>query len=712
MNQKSKIALGGGGYCLYAPCFPQYQLTPGFADECLIFNVPMPRMFVLSVLEDGLPIELTPAKHAVDNGVLTVEYATATKGVKITEQRMVTADDRFVSTLTIDNGTKTDREYHVVMWTTTDVQGEPVSFEGDSFRIRRQIADGDGPQIPTEVVYSNPDSKGAKCLQGYFAEGNSGRPDFEETPWFDRADLTTPKAKKPMVKPSPILESAFCYAGLFRAVKLKGGASVEHRFEANVVFKGKGINYRPRRPDPKDENGFLAFMEKAPRFTCEDKNIEKLVHHRLMALHLLRVPNGVGNIGHPTVCEGSGPLHSPSAFAAPAIMREARWLSDPTLARGVVKSFFDNVRQNGMVPSRLFMTALSNTDFLHADWGGGFEALDDVHNDRATKRAVLKSMERYSKWLDNNRDPEGSGLTDCVNHFECGQELSRRYTIIDDKADRADEASEQFRLKAIDASVFRYKLVKFLERIADEAQEKAMANRFIAARENMVEVIRKRMWDDKSGLFVDIDPKTRRKTGVKAAVGFYPLGTDIPTPKQVDTMLATLGDKKEFWTTYPVPSLAISDPFFDPDAQWKDTRRNAPWNGRVWPLVNSHVMEGLAYVAERGNKQASKLLKELFQKTMTMCSGALENLEEPRVFEHYHPENGRPSRYRGVDWVLQSFLMDNVFRVACGFVVRFGEIQDDPVIDSMPDFKLHGVPVGNKRFNVERKNGRLKVNPE
>ncbi len=712
MNQKAKIALGGGGYCLYAPRFPAYQLTPGFADPCLVFNAIVPRMFVLSVLEGGLPLTLTATKHEQKNGILHVEYTTPAKGLKILEQRMVTTDDRFVSTITIDNTSKNERDFDIVMWTTTDVEGEAPSFEGDSFRLKRQIQFHDFPPVPTEIVFSSPDSKGAKCLQGFFAEGDSGRPDYEETPWYDRAELVTPRAKKPMVKPSPILETARCYVGLFRPVKLKGNSNASHRFEANVVFKGKGINYRPRRPDAKDENGYLAFFDKAPKFTCEDKDIERLVNHRLQALFLLRVPNGVGHISHPTFCEGNGLFHEPVAFSAPAILREARWLADPTHARGTVKAFFENVRQNGMVPGRLYMTSLSGSDFYHADWGGGFEALDDVHSDRATKRAVLKAMERYSKWLDNNRDPEGSGLTDIVNHFEAGQEFSRRYQIVDDKADRAEEFSEQFRIKGVDVSVFRYRLVKFMARIADELQEKAMANRFIAATENIQEVIRKRMWDDKSGMFVDIDPKTRRKTGVKAAAGFYPLATDIPNQKQIDAMLATLGDKKEFWTKYPVPSVAISDPSYDPDAQWKGTRRNCPWNGRVWPMINSHILEGLAYVAERGNKQASKLCKELMKKTVAMCSGALEGLDECHVFEHYHPENGRPSRYRGVDWYMHSFVMDNIFRVACGFVVRFGDIQDDPVIDDMPDFKLQGCPVGNKRYTVERKNGKLKVNAD
>jgi hypothetical protein len=199
---------------------------------------------------------------------------------------------------------------------------------------------------------------------------------------------------------------------------------------------------------------------------------------------------------------------------------------------------------------------------------------------------------------------------------------------------------------------------------------------------------------------------------VKAAVGFYPLATDIPTPKQVDKLLATLGDRKEFWTKFPVPTVAMSDPWFDPDGQWRDTRRERPWNGRVWPSVNSHIMEGLCYVAERGNKQAQKLLKELFKRTIQMVCGPQDGEVGSNVFEHYSPTCGRPARHLGVDWTANSFLLDNVFRVGCGFVVRFGEIQDDPVIDDMPDFKIQGLPVGNRRFNVERKGGKLKVAPE
>ena len=512
-----------------------------------------------------------------------------------------------------------------------------------------------------------------------------------------------------MEKPSPILPTARVYCGVFREIAIKGNGRADHRFEANVVFKGTGLNYRPRRPDPKDENNWKTNLDKTPKFQCEWKELERIVQHRFEMLHILRMPHGAGKMCAPNIAAGNGQMHDTISFYAPYLVREARWLQDPAPARGVMRAFLENVKQSGQIPGRIDLTELKHSGFYHADWGGAFEALDAIHPDKATKRAVLMPMQRYVKWLANNRDPEGSGLTDIVNQSEIHQPLSRRFTVIDDKADRNEEESEQFRIKGVDASFFRYRLVKYLIEVADEMQEKAMANRFIAEAEVVQEVIRKKMWDENSGMFMDIDPKKRRKTGVKAACGFYPMASDIPTPAQQEKMLDTLGDRKEFWTKYPVPTLAITDPAYDPNGHWKGTRRETPWNGRVWTSVNGHIMDSLVYVAERGNKKAQRLCGDLMRKSIQMMSGELEGLEEASSFEHFSPETGRASHYRGVDRFLGAPVLDMVFRVACGFAVRFNDIQNDPVMADMPDFKLTGLPLGNKLYQVERKSKKFKL---
>ena len=166
----------------------------------------------------------------------------------------------------------------------------------------------------------------------------------------------------------------------------------------------------------------------------------------------------------------------------------------------------------------------------------------------------------------------------------------------------------------------------------------------------------------------------------------------------------------EPWDLY-VWFQRFGDSTFDGAGRWKGTRKGSPWNGRTWPVVNSHILEGLTYWAERGNKKAQRLSNQLLDRTITMMSGQLEGLEQPTAFEHYHPEHGIGSRYRGVDLNLNAFMLDNIFRIGCGFAVRYGEVQDDPIGDAR-DFKLKGMPLGNKLFDVERKSGKLKVSSQ
>ena len=40
------------------------------------------------------------------------------------------------------------------------------------------------------------------------------------------------------------------------------GGKAAHRFEAHVIFKGKGLNFRSRRPEAKDEIGWASFWDK------------------------------------------------------------------------------------------------------------------------------------------------------------------------------------------------------------------------------------------------------------------------------------------------------------------------------------------------------------------------------------------------------------------------------------------------------------------
>jgi len=118
-----------------------------------------------------------------------------------------------------------------------------------------------------------------------------------------------------------------------------------------------------------------------------------------------------------------------------------------------------------------------------------------------------------------------------------------------------------------------------------------------------------------------------------------------------------LFDPREFWTPYPVPSSSADDPLFDPDARWRGRRHNCPWNGRVWPMTNAHVIEALARVVRAHRPDWAPRLGILLRRFVRMMTFG-GDADRPNCFEHYHPFTGRACEYRGIDDYQHSWVND------------------------------------------------------
>ncbi|HVR65787.1 MAG TPA: trehalase family glycosidase [Verrucomicrobiae bacterium] len=108
-----------------------------------------------------------------------------------------------------------------------------------------------------------------------------------------------------------------------------------------------------------------------------------------------------------------------------------------------------------------------------------------------------------------------------------------------------------------------------------------------------------------------------------APTSFYPLLCGASTPEQTRHLLAHLENPQTFGGTPGLPSVMRGDPAL------KD---NVYWRGRIWPILNWLVWNGLK---KAGQDKAAKALQEkgwaLFQ----------QNWRERRLCpENYHPETG------------------------------------------------------------------------
>ena len=394
-------------------------------------------------------------------------------------------------------------------------------------------------------------------------------------------------------------------------------------------------------------------------------------------------------------------------------MMEMRWRARGREAWGSLLNFLDNQKDDGSLHGRLYPNHLERTDFYHANWGDALLAVQRMHPDPAALARCYDGLSRYAHWLNRSRDPEGSGMFTVVNHFETGQEYMSRYIAVDTEADTRGW-QPRLRLKGIDVTVYAHQLFRALatiarelERTGDEAEWHSLATR-------SGDAITRHMWSPEARLFTDVDGRTLAPgdnaaptlTGVKAAVGFYPMLTDLVDDARLEAMMDHLEDPRTFGTPFPLPSSSVDDPRFSAEGIWRGKRRNCPWNGRVWPMTTSHVIEGLLRCRRRGNERAGALAADMLVRFVRMMFTDGDP-GRPNCFEHYNPYTGRACHFRGIDDYQHSWVLDLLARGIAGLHIDEEGVEVWPLPHELPRVALGPVRARGRVVSVEVDEGRV-----
>jgi hypothetical protein len=683
---KRRYALGSGGWLSFAPQFPKWIERPGIWDEAHVHNAAFAPVHSYALLDEEMRlIPLRFVSRAWRPDVLSLYFEGEFDGsaLFVEERRKITPGDAIRSRLRI-KGT-TGRMLWIVAWTCVPADLELERRKG-RYRFRRELQSYRFPAVPVDVEFGGDDFK---LLRPRWIQGELPAPDFELTPYFDELPrLPLLESGERIEAPEQLPSRASIVLGCAQRFVLSkerlAVATVETRLRVRTERADAAKVFAPTRHSE--------FVELLPQLDSDDARVDELYGHRQWLLHFLRVPGGRGHIAEPAVCEGLGFFREPISYSAHAIARDARWLRDPKLARGCIEAFLRARHPSGQVPGRLYLESLEGTDFYFADWAGALESVDALHPSPRWRARVLSGLADYSDWLGNERDRKRTGLCEVRSHYETGQEYNRRYTEVDPAADREDWA-EHFRLLGVDASVYRWLLLELMTGARLDGAKELLAKSGAAIAG---------LWDEEAGFFFDRDPKAKRLVPVRVVTGFYPLLTDLPEPEQIGRLLDALEDPQDFGLPFPVPSVSKQDPLFDPDARWKDVRRVCPWNGRSWPMTNSHVFEGLLRTSERDD--LSPELRErcraraaaLLDRTVAMLSGEGHG-PGPHSYEHYHPVTGRPCRYRGVDDYLHAWVLDHMLGGFCGLRPDKNGLSVHPLAPEGCDFELRACTceVGN-----------------
>jgi len=718
-----KWYLGAGDGLVWAPPFPEWLAAPGFWDEAHLFQYAIGPLFTVTLLADGVPglppPPFTPLPRCLRQrwtpATLTLEYAVGP--LRAREVRSAPGGS-LASEWVVRNPTARAVMLDVVVWTAVDGASlAAADVRGDRYALRfvRMVADRQAHRARVQHLLALAPT--AQSFAAYRSEASAPTlpPRFDLTPFYDRWRRGGGLGNELHLE--GIDPRGLVFLGLARRFRIARGAATTFSASVSLALDGGGVvaarkadGEGPRRlgrPTAVAERGWQEFFASVPGFRCSDPYLDRCWWYRWYGLRLNAIAGGIGNYRFPTVCEGIGYFHLPITYSAQCHMRELRWLADPAWARGTLRTFLAHQNPDGSLPGRVFVDHLRRSDFYHADWGGAVEALQAVHPDAAFEAEVYPGLVRYAEWLLRTRDADHTGMIDVVNQYETGQEFMSRYQAVDPEADRAGWES-RMRLKGVDVTVYGYRLLRALERLAGRVTPADVA-RWREGASRTGRAILEKMWDPVAEMFFDVNRRTARPTGVKAAVCFYPFATDLVDARHVDGLGRHLFDAGEFWTPYPVPSSSVNDPLFNPDGEWKGKRHNCPWNGRVWPMTNSHLIEALAHVVREHRAEWSPQLGELVRRFARMMTFDGDP-DRPNSFEHYHPYTGRPSLYRGIDDYQHSWVNDLIVSHVMGVLPDGSSgVTVWPLALGVERATLDHVRVAGRRVSVTLEGKRFRV---
>jgi putative isomerase len=150
-----------------------------------------------------------------------------------------------------------------------------------------------------------------------------------------------------------------------------------------------------------------------------------------------------------------------------------------------------------------------------------------------------------------------------------------------------------------------------LARLASLAGKTTMAAEYSREADELAQRIRALLWDEEDGFYYDRnarvgEPLKSRRAGwaaavnasneerirVKSAASFTALWAGVATPEQVRRMVFDhLLNAREFWTPYPVATLAKSERWYSRDRYPADLGCN--WRATVWLSTNYMIYRGL-----------------------------------------------------------------------------------------------------------------------
>lgn len=289
---------------------------------------------------------------------------------------------------------------------------------------------------------------------------------------------------------------------------------------------------------------------------------------------------------------------------------------DAKLAEDQVRIILDHQREDGMLPDAVHdeglvthLTAPVDADVTKpplAAWTA--LKLYERTGKLDFLKEVYESLTRWHHWWMTENVSE-NGLYVYHHPFSSGLDDSPLW-------------DDGMPVVAPDLNTYLCIQMESLAQIADLIGYPAEAADYRKDADALAQLMQSLLWSEQEGHFAALYNNQPIQT--RTPFNLYPIWTGRMPSHIVERVLQNLTDPTQFWTEYPLATVALDDPKFNPMQMWR---------GPSWVNINYLFIEALYRI----NKP--ELATELRHKTLNMI-GRL-----PDIYEYYNPITGeRPPK--------------------------------------------------------------------
>ncbi len=290
---------------------------------------------------------------------------------------------------------------------------------------------------------------------------------------------------------------------------------------------------------------------------------------------------------------------------------------EPHLAHDQLRIVLDHQRVDGMIPDAIHDEGtVTRLNFpVEADvtkppliaWTAW--KLYEMDHDREFLDEVYEPIVRWNNWWFEQNDIDGNGLCEYHHPFSSGLDDSPLW-------------DDGMPVEAPDLNTYLCMQQEALSKIARVLGLSTEANEWAQRADEQAQRMIKFRWDEDAGLFWAVRQGTR--VNVRTPFNLFPLITGRMPSEITRRLVAHLTDERQFWTKYPLPTVALDDPKFNPLQMWR---------GPAWVNVNYLMIEGLQ------RSGFPEIARELRTRTLDLILG------ENDIYEYYNPMTGeRPPK--------------------------------------------------------------------